>query len=345
MVSVGPDSEGAFCPARASPCTVPQGKLRSVTGSDFEVLTLGRVSVDLYPSEIGLPLSQVSSFHKFLGGSPTNMAVAAARSGHASAVITRVGDDGFADFVRSALRGFGVDDRYVGTDPVLRTPLVFVEIYPPDHFPLLFYRQPKAPDMNTAVDDLDLDAIRGADIFWTTGTGLSDEPSRTATFAALEARGGREHTVHDLDFRPSLWPAPEDAGRYQRLALELASVVVGNEEECAIVLGPGTPERQATRLLDCGPELAIVKMGPAGALVAWSGGVERVAPLNIDVVCGLGAGDAFGGALCHGLLLGWDPVAILRFANAAGAYVATQLACADAMPTEDQVRDLMGDVV
>ena len=308
----------------------------------FELLTIGRVGVDLYPPEIGLSLSKVKSFEKFLGGSPTNVAVAAARYGHSSAVITRVGDDGFGEYVRSALRDFGVNDRYVGTDAVLRTPLVFPELYPPDNFPLLFYREPKAPDMNLTVDDLDMDAIRLAGIFWTTGTGLSDEPSRSATFAALEERGRTQHTIHDLDYRSSLWPSPEDAERYQRLALDFATVAVGNQEECAVAVGPGAPEQQATRLLDLGLELAIVKMGPEGSVIAWSDGIEWVAPYDVDVVSGLGAGDAFGGAVCHGLLLGWDPVAILRFANAAGAYVATQLACADAMPTEEEVRGLIG---
>ena len=307
----------------------------------FELLTIGRVGVDLYPPEIGLSLSKVKSFEKFLGGSPTNVAVAAARYGHSSAVITRVGDDGFGEYVRSALRDFGVDDRYVGTDAVLRTPLVFPELYPPDNFPLLFYREPKAPDMNLIVEDLDMDAIRLAGIFWTTGTGLSDEPSRSATFAALEERGRTQHTIHDLDYRSSLWSSPEDAERYQRLALDFATVAVGNQEECAVAVGPGVPEQQATRLLDLGLELAIVKMGPEGAVIAWSDGIEWVAPFDVDVVSGLGAGDAFGGAVCHGLLLGWDPVAILRFANAAGAYVATQLACADAMPTEEEVRGLI----
>ena len=312
-----------------------------MTDNVFELVTIGRVSVDLYPLEIGVPLSRVKSFDRFLGGSPTNVAVAASRYGHSSAVITRVGDDGFGEYVRSALGEFGVDDRYVATDPVLRTPLVFPEIYPPDNFPLLFYREPKAPDMNLAAEDLDMEAIRLADIFWTTGTGLSDEPSRTATFAALEERGRGRHTIHDLDYRSSLWSSPQDARRYQRRALDLATVAVGNQEECAVAVGAGAPEEQAARLLDLGLELAIVKMGPAGAVIAWSGGTERVAPFDVDVVSGLGAGDAFGGALCHGLLLGWEPVEMLRFANAAGAYVATKLACADAMPTEEEVRGLM----
>ena len=307
----------------------------------YDVLTMGRVGVDLYPLQSGVHLADVRTFAKSLGGSPTNVAVGTARYGHRAAVITKVGDDGFGAYVRAALRSFGVDDQYVGTDPNLRTPIVFCELFPPDSFPLLFYREPKAPDMNVTADELDLDAIREARIFWTTGTGLSDEPSRTATTAALEARGDSDITVHDLDFRPSFWPAPGEAGDRQRRALEHATVAVGNREEAAIVVGEGEPEAQAERLLSLGLDLAVVKLGPNGVLVAWTGGIERIPPVPVDVVNGLGAGDAFGAALCHGLLKGWEIATTIRFANAAGAYVATQLACADAMPNEDQVRALM----
>src|SRR5918911_1648435 len=146
--------------------------------ADLEIVTMGRVSVDLYPEQIGVPLAEVKTFAKSLGGSATNVAVAAARLGHRSAVITKVGDDGFGPYVRAALEGFGVDARWVGTDPDLRTPVVFCEIHPPDDFPLLFYREPTAPDMTLAVDELDLDAIHTARVFWTTGTGLSAQPSR-----------------------------------------------------------------------------------------------------------------------------------------------------------------------
>ena len=303
---------------------------------------MGRISVDLYPEQIEVPLAEVRTFAKSLGGSPTNVAVGAARYGHRSAVITKVGDDGFGVYARRALREFGVDDRYVGTDPRLRTPLVFCEIYPPDRFPLLFYREPKAPDMNVEPGELDHDAIRNARIFWTTGTGLSDEPSRSSTMAALEARGRSGITVHDLDHRPMLWPAPGEAPNRLREALRHATVAVGNREEASVAVGEGEPEELAKRLLDIGVELAIVKLGPAGVLVAWDGRMERVPAVLVDVVCGLGAGDAFGAALCHGLLEGWDTVRTIRFANAAGAHVASQLACADAMPDEGQVLALMG---
>ena len=312
-----------------------------MTAAPFDVLTMGRVSVDLYPEQSGAALADVRSFAKSLGGSPTNVAVAAARLGRSSAVITRVGDDGFGPYVRRALRGFGVDDRFVGTDPELRTPIVFCELHPPDHFPLLFYRQPTAPDINLRLELLDLDAIQQARVFWTTGTGLSAEPSRTATLGALEARGRAGITIHDLDYRPSLWPEPDGAGAYQRCALRQATVAIGNLEEAAVAVGQGTPEVLARRLLNLGPELAIVKLGELGVVVAWGDETARVEPIRVDVVNGLGAGDAFGGAVCHGLLARWDPLRVVRFAAAAGAFVAARLACADAMPTAAEVLELL----
>jgi 5-dehydro-2-deoxygluconokinase len=312
-------------------------------GDVFDVLTMGRVGVDLYPQQSGVPLADVRTFAKFLGGSATNVAVGAARYGHRSAVITKVGDDGFGTYVRQALRGFGVDARFVGTDASLRTPVVFIELTPPESPPILFYRQPKAPDVNLSVDELDLDAIRAARVFWTTGTGLSEEPSRTATLTALRNRGRKRFTIHDLDHRPMFWRSSEEAGPLARQALGLATVAVGNVDEVTVAIGSGTPEDQASRLLDLGLELAIVKLGGDGVLAAWDGGAERVPPVQVDVVNGLGAGDAFGAALCHGLLEGWDVVQMVRFANAAGAYVAGQLACADAMPDEAQVRALLVD--
>ena len=313
----------------------------AAAGAGFDVLTIGRVSVDLYPEQHNVPLAEVRTFSKSLGGSATNVAVAAARLGRTAAVITQVGDDGFGPYVRSALRGFGVDDRFVGTDPELRTPIVFCEVHPPDHFPLLFYRQPTAPDMRIRLDELDLDAIRAAGVFWTTGTGLSAEPSRTATLAALEARARRGITIHDLDWRPDLWPEPDTAGAFQRTALRFASVAVGNRDEAAVAVGDAAPEAMARRLLEFGPSIAIVKLGGDGVVVATGDETVRVPAVPVEVVNGLGAGDAFGGALCHGLLAGWSPVDAVAFAAAAGAYVAGQLACADAMPDAAAVRRLM----
>jgi 5-dehydro-2-deoxygluconokinase len=307
---------------------------------DLEVITMGRVSVDLYPEQIGVPLAEVKTFAKSLGGSATNVAVAAARLGHRSAVITKVGNDGFGPYVRAALEGFGVEARYVGTDPDLRTPLAFCEIHPPDDFPLLFYREPKAPDSNIGAEDLDLEEISSTPLFWITGTGLSEEPSRSTTLGALEARS-RGITVIDLDYRPMLWSSREETERWYREALKYATVAVGNQEEAEVAVGTDDPHEASAALLDLGLELAIVKRGPNGVLARTTEGVAEAPPIEVNVVNGLGAGDAFGGALCHALLSGWDPERTIRFANAAGAIVASRLACADEMPTEKEVEELL----
>src|SRR4029077_18164702 len=156
--------------------------------SAFEVLTMGRIGVDLYPQQVGVGLDEVESFGKYLGGSASNVAVAAARYGRRVAVITRTGEDPFGTFLHRALRGYGVDDRYVTPVPGLPTPVTFCEIFPPDDSPLYFYRLPKAPDREIHREELDTGAIREAGVFWATVTGLSEETSRTATLAALEGR-------------------------------------------------------------------------------------------------------------------------------------------------------------
>ncbi|MEW1795135.1 MULTISPECIES: 5-dehydro-2-deoxygluconokinase [Streptomyces] len=345
----------------------------------YDVITMGRIGVDLYPLRTGVPLAQVDTFGKFLGGSATNVAVAAARLGRRAAVITRTGRDAFGDYLHHALREFEVDDRWVTPVDRWPTPVTFCEIFPPDDFPLYFYRQPTAPDLQIQSHELDLDAIRAARIFWMTGTGLCEEPSRAATLTALRARGeARAHspeerssgrrpgtaiTVFDLDWRPMFWKAPaddtEDPGTsatsddpralmaaarplYAR-ALRHATVAVGNLDECEVAVGQREPYAAARALLAAGPELAVVKQGPKGVLAMHRDGtVAEVPPVPVEVVNGLGAGDAFGGALCHGLLAGWDLERVMRYANAAGAIVAARLACSSAMPYAREVVQVLG---
>lgn len=307
----------------------------------FDVVTMGRIGVDVYPLQTGVSLRDVTSFGKYLGGSATNVAVAAARLGRRTAVITKTGSDPFGGFIHDALRRFGVDDRWVSSVDHLPTPVTFCEILAPDDFPLYFYRFPKAPDLEITVDDIDVDAVRAARIFWVTVTGLCQEPSRSATLYALRKRGRRGITVLDLDYRPMFWQSREHARRWVQQALAEVTVAVGNLDECFTAVGTDEPLRAARALREAGVHLAVVKQGPKGVLGLADGDPVEVPPVEVEVVNGVGAGDAFGGALCHGLLAGWSLRRILRFANAAGAIVAGRLACADAMPTADEIDDLL----
>src|SRR6266568_3953993 len=240
------------------------------SGDEFEVLTMGRIGVDLYPQQVGVSLDEVESFAKYLGGSASNVAVAAARYGRRTAVITRTGDDPFGTFLHKALRGYGVDDQYVTGVKNLPTPVTFCEIFPPDDFPLYFYRLPKAPDLEIYTSELDLDAIKDAGVFWVTVTGLSEEPSRSATLAALEARARKDITVLDLDYRPMFWPSREEARRWVRHALPHVTVAVGNLDECETAVGEREPLAAARALHGFGVKLAVVKQGPKGVLASLS---------------------------------------------------------------------------
>ena len=308
---------------------------------DLEVLTFGRSSVDLYPEQIDVPLAEVETFRKSIGGSPTNVAVAAARLGRRAALINRVGNDPFGGYIRSGLRAFGVHDAFISTDPDLLTPVVFCELLPPEEPSIYFYRKPRGPDMNVSIDDLPVDAIESVPLFWTAGSRFAEEPSRSAAMEALRMRERRDHTVIDLDYRPMFWESPEQAAEFISPAIDLCTVAVGNRDECEIAVGTRVPDEAADRMLERGVSMAIVKQGAEGVLVATAEMRTVIEPIRVPVVCGLGAGDAFGGSLCHGLLAGWDPAEIVHRANAAGAIVAGRLMCSDEMPTSAEIDHLL----
>ncbi|NDR54256.1 5-dehydro-2-deoxygluconokinase [Actinomyces sp. 565] len=307
----------------------------------LDVLTIGRCGIDIYPLQVGVGLEDVESFGKFLGGSPTNVAVAAARYRHRSAVITGVGDDPFGRFVCSEMRRLGVYDDYVVTKSDFNTPVTFCEIFPPDNFPLYFYREPSAPDLELTDNDIPGDAVRDAAIFWISATGLSKEPSRSAHHAALDLRGRKRHTIIDLDYRSMFWKDEATAHREVAAVLPKVTVAIGNREECRVAVGQTEPDKAADALLEAGVELAIVKQGLEGTLAKTR--QERVEIPVTPVVTknGLGAGDAFGGAVCHGLLSGWSLEKTIYAASTAGAIVSSRLECSTAMPTEPELLALM----
>ncbi len=313
---------------------------------ELELLAIGRVSVDLYPQQIG-PMRDVRTLAKSIGGTATNVAVAAARLGHRVGLGTKVGDDAFGDDVRHALASrFGVDTTYVTTHPSLATPLAFAELNPVEEPNIIFYRQPRAPDIELAPEDFAAAPIETVQILWIPASRFSDEPSRSTVAGVLERRarpgpGGR-HTIFDLDWRPHFWVSEAAGAAEIRPMLKHFSIVIGNRDECRVAVDTEDPETAADRLLEIGVEAAVIKLGADGVLVAErSGAREQVPPFPVEVVCGLGAGDAFGGAFCHGLLSGWSVAESVRYGNAAGAIVAGRLMCADDMPSTNEIDEFL----
>jgi 5-dehydro-2-deoxygluconokinase len=308
-------------------------------GTSLELLTVGRVCVDLYAQEAGAGFLDPQTFTKSIGGTATNVAIAAARLGHRAAVFTKVGADPFGEYVRHKLDDFGVDTRYVSTHPTMPTPLAFAAMNPPEDPQLLMYRYPMGPDQTIETGEIDAETVVDVPILWFTGAWFSDGPARQTCWDLLAMRGRKAHVVFDLDYRANFWSSAADAGQHIGPVLDHVTVAVGNRAECEVAVGSGDPPEAARRLLARGVELAIVKMGGEGVMVATADGVTVVPPHPVQVVCGLGAGDAFGGMLVHGLLSGWPPARIVEYCNVAGAIVASRLLCSDAMPTLAEVEE------
>ena len=283
---------------------------------------MGRVGIDLYPNQLRTPLHNVRTYTRFVGGFAGNVSTGLARLGVKTAILSRVGAEGHGEFVREFLASESVDVRYLRTDPVWQTPPTFCEVWPPDNFPITFYRRPTCPDWQLAIEDFDPEAVAVAPLLYATGTGLAQSPSRETTLATLDAHRGT--TIFDLDWRPMLWERPEE---YPALAAEAAAsadIVIGNEGEVA-----------AARLDDV--PVLVVKRGEHGATVHENGDVSDVAGFPVDVVNGLGAGDAFAAAVGHGVLRGLPLVEVVRRGTVAGALVATQLSCSEAMPRLEEL--------
>ena len=308
----------------------------------LDVLSVGRISVDLYAVEPNVGFEGQQSFQKSVGGSPTNVAVAAAQLGRRVVLATKVGDDQFGEYVRTRLEGWGVSTDYVGVQSNAQTPLALAALTPPETPTVIFYRGPAAPDTTLTLDDVPTEVVSAAQILWISQGSLSQGSTADSCLHWMGLRTREQHTILDLDYRPALWTTVDAAREMATRAISLSTIVVGNRDECEVAVGTSDPDSAADRLLEAGVRLAIIKLGADGVLLATTTERVRIPAIPITLVCGLGAGDAFGGALCHGLLSGWGLEEIGKFANAAGALVSTKLTCADAMPTVTELNELMG---
>jgi 5-dehydro-2-deoxygluconokinase len=308
----------------------------------LDLITVGRISVDLFAEQMNTSFSQPQTFHKSIGGSPTNVAVAAAKLGHKSAIVTKVGIDPLGQYVLNKLSEFGVNTDFVKVAESGLTPVVLASQDPPEDPKIIFHRQPQAPDTQLTLSDLDPETLLAAKIFWVSACALSNGETAKSAITWLKQRGRKQESIIDLDYRPSFWSSADAARAAAQEAISMCTIAIGNIAECQVALGISDPQEAATELIKRGVRIAIVKMGGDGVLLATQNERIVIAPRSIKLVCGLGAGDAFGGAFVHGLLSGWGLQDIGEFANAAGAYLASELMCADSMPTIEILNNFIG---
>lgn len=337
--------------SQAKPPTVP-GDRR------YDLLTMGRSSIDLYSNDVGAAFADIETFGAFVGGCPTNVSVGTRRLGFKTALLTAMGDDPVADFMLKFLNAEGVETRFIPRKAEFRTSAVVLGIEPPDKFPLVYYRSGCA-DIQMTIDDALAAPLAETRALFITGTGLSAEPSRSATtFAAEQARASGAVVILDVDFRADQWHDPRAFGVVVRSVLPLVDVAIGSEDEFKATalkdasqlsiehsqvsdpIVSGDVSAAVESMLACGAGALVLKRGTKGSSVYLPGGeVIDAAPFNVEVVNILGAGDGYASGFIYGLLKGWDWPRSLRMANAVGAILVTRQGCANFMPFEQEALD------
>lgn len=326
----------------------------------YDVLAMGRSSIDLYSNDVGAPFPEIKSFAAYVGGCPTNISVGTRRLGLRSAVLTAMGRDPVGDFLLRFLNQEGVETRFVARKPGKRTSAVILGIEPPDKFPLVYYRD-NCADIELTIDDVLAAPVAASRALVISGTGLSREPSRSATlFAAERARDHGAKVVLELDFRPDQWHDPRAFGVTTRAALRLVDVAIGTSDEvkAAALRDGGSVSVEHSQVSDArvagdlaaaiavvlssGPQALVMTRGREGATVHTSTGEEiDAAPFPVEVYNILGAGDAFASGFLYGYLKGWDWRRAARMGNACGAIVVTRHGCANFMPYEQEALDFV----
>ena len=327
----------------------------------YELLTMGRSSIDLYSNDVGSPFPQINSFAAYVGGSPTNMSVGARRLGLKTALLTAFGDDPVGDFIKNFLDNEGVETKFIPRKKGHNTSAVVLGIEPPDSFPLMFYRD-NCADFEVSIDDVLNAPLEDCEVFEFAGTNLAKEPSRSATiFAAEIAKRNGARVVLDIDFRPNQWHDPRAFGVSIRSVLHLVDVAIGTEDEINAAMLTDAAQMTAThsqsdtqvqgdvaegieKLLTYNLKAVIEKRGADGVRVHENTGEKTDVPgFPVEIYNILGAGDAFGSGFLYGYVRGWDYAKACRLGNACGAIVVLAHGCANFMPTMPEVEAFAAD--
>ena len=336
------------------------------TDKTYDVIAMGRSSIDLYSNDIGAPFEEITSFAAYVGGCPTNISVGTRRLGLHSALLTAVGDDQVGNFILHFLKREGVVTEFIPRKAGRRSSAVVLGIEPPDRFPLTYYRD-NCADMYLNIDDVRATPIADSHALLISGTGLSKEPSRSATLFAVEtAHRVGTPVILDIDFRPDQWDDPRAFGVTLRSALRVVDIVIGTDDEINAAMLTDASQVNLTHsqasdarvsgdsataidaLLTLGPHVLAQKRGADGATVHLASNESAatridVPGFSVKVSNILGAGDGFASGFLYGFVKGWDWYKTTRLANACGAILVTKHGCANFMPTHDEVMTFISE--
>ena len=326
----------------------------------FDLITFGRSSIDLYSQNIGADFIDIKGFDAFVGGSPLNIAVGARRLGASATLITALGNDKIGDFIMNFLEKEKINTTAICRVDNARTSAVVLGIEPPDRFPLVYYRE-NAADSQVTIDQVIAAEIEKYRVLEISGTALNIEPSRSAVFFAVEvASEGQTDVILDIDFRADQWKDIRSFGLMVRALLPKVKIAIGTEEEILAatlqsadqvrikhqqISAPeitGDIELSIQKILRSGPEILIVKRGAKGASIYYKDGRREDVPgYPVEILNVLGAGDAFASGFIYGYLQSWDLFKSCRMGNASGAWVVQKPGCANDMPYHDELMEFI----
>ncbi|HXS58197.1 MAG TPA: 5-dehydro-2-deoxygluconokinase [Hanamia sp.] len=327
---------------------------------EFDLITFGRSSIDLYSQNIGADFVDIKGFDAFVGGSPLNIAVGASRLGASVSLLTGVGNDKVGDFIIHFLEKQNVNTNSIARIEGARSSAVVLGIEPPDKFPLVYYRD-NAADSQVTIDDVIASDIPKYRILEISATALNIEPSRSAVFYAVEQAVANEvNVVLDMDFRADQWKDVRSFGLMVRAILPKVKIAIGTEEEIMAatlqsasqvkinhqqISAPeiaGNIDESIQKIIQSGPEILIVKRGSKGASIFYKDGRKQDVPgFPVEILNVLGAGDAFASGFIYGYLKGWDMYKACRLGNASGAWVVQKPGCANDMPYHDEIMEFV----
>lgn len=314
----------------------------------IDIVPIGRVAIDFNPVDINKPLDESTTFKKYVGGSPANIAVGMARLGKKVGFIGKVSNDQFGRFVINYFKNEGIDISGIAVAKNGESlGLTFTEILSPTESSILMYRNGIA-DLALSVEDIKEDYIKNTKAIVISGTALATSPSREAVLLALEyAKKYGTVVIFDLDYRSYTWKSETELALYYSIVGRSSDIILGSREEIdlmeRIICPAGSSDKEsAERWMSYGNKIVVIKHGKDGSTAyTYDGGVYNIKPFPVKLLKSFGGGDAYASAFLYGIMEGWAVMDCLEFGSASAAMLVASHSCSDAMPKAEQIKEFI----
>lgn len=320
------------------------GYLKLDETREFDIVLLGRAAIDLNPVDYYKPLYESTTFKKYLGGSPANIAVGMARLGKKVGFIGKVSDDQFGTFIENRFRQEGIDVTHVTrAKNGEKLGLTFTEIKSETESSILMYREGVA-DLQLSVEDISEDYIKNSKALLISGTALAQSPSREAALKALAfAKRNDTKVIFDIDYRPYNWKNTDEISIYYSMVAKEADVILGSREEVDLterLIEEGRNDLQSAAYWHAqGVKIIVIKHGKEGSTAYTDDGNSyTIKSFPVKLLKSFGGGDGYASAFLYGLFEGWEIIDALEFGSASAAMLVASHACSEDMPDAESVK-------